>query len=162
MPRIFLENVIARNKAIDLLAKIILTEHKDIEAIIYPALTDGSLIGHLLADKMQVNTKVPLNVSVNKREITFRSIDLEMLSSKKCLYVDDVITTGVGLKIVTESLLKTIYALPVLPHYLFEVTKNSMKWQLFIRRRISHYKHYLSQPYLYRIKVLQIQPRLKK
>ncbi|HMU46126.1 MAG TPA: TIR domain-containing protein [Chitinophagaceae bacterium] len=106
MPRLFLENVVARKRAIDLLARIVLANHKDIEAIIYPALTDGSLIGHFLADKMQIKTKVPLNVSVSKREIKLRPIDISMLSGKKCLYVDDVITTGKGLKIVTDILIQ--------------------------------------------------------
>jgi len=106
MPRKVFYNKEAKDFFINLLTKTIRNENMDFDAIIFPALTDGGLLGNLLADNLDIKKRVPINIGHDKRNIDLNDLDIASLKNQKCLYVDDVITSGHSIKLAVNNLYK--------------------------------------------------------
>jgi orotate phosphoribosyltransferase len=106
MPRKILESNGAKDFLVTQLIAKLKKIHKKFDAILYPALTDGGLLGNILADKLKISKRIPIHISHDKREINLQNIDVKSLTNLSCLYVDDVITSGKSLQLAISILIE--------------------------------------------------------
>jgi orotate phosphoribosyltransferase len=97
MPRKIFEKEETKNFFVSILSMIINRQVEHFDAIIYPALTDGGMLGAILADKLNIKHRVPIQISHDKKEVKLRYLDIDTLINKNCLFVDDVITSGLSI-----------------------------------------------------------------
>lgn len=106
MPRKILESKVAKDFFVTHLIAELKNNYKKFDAILYPALTDGGLLGNILAEKLKISKRIPIHISHDKREINLQNIDVKSLTTLNCLYVDDVITSGKSLQLAINTLLQ--------------------------------------------------------